>query len=99
MDPAGPYFENVDPIVRLDPTDAVFVDAIHSDSDPILNLGKLLGLYIIAGYCSTMGKLYNKISNMFITKFINIFCCECKVTVVIFGGFRHFWSIALWLTP
>ena len=42
MDPAGPYFENVDPMVRLDPTDAVFVDAIHSDSDPIVNLGKLL---------------------------------------------------------
>lgn len=42
LDPAGPYFENTDPKVRLDPTDAVYVDAIHSDGTANLLVG--LGL-------------------------------------------------------
>jgi pimeloyl-ACP methyl ester carboxylesterase len=42
LDPAGPYFENTDPLVRLDPTDAIYVDAIHSDGTANLALG--LGL-------------------------------------------------------
>lgn len=40
MDPAGPYFEDTDLMVRLDPTDAMFVDAIHTDTDPIYTIGK-----------------------------------------------------------
>ncbi|PAA86349.1 hypothetical protein BOX15_Mlig003920g3 [Macrostomum lignano] len=43
MDPAGPYFENTHPEVRLDPTDARFVDAIHTDGDSLLNSIKLQG--------------------------------------------------------
>ncbi|XP_071811294.1 pancreatic triacylglycerol lipase-like [Apostichopus japonicus] len=39
MDPAGPYFEDTDLVVRLDPTDAMFVDAIHTDTDPIYTIG------------------------------------------------------------
>ncbi|GFU09512.1 pancreatic triacylglycerol lipase [Nephila pilipes] len=31
LDPAGPYFQETDPEVRLDLTDASFVDIIHSD--------------------------------------------------------------------
>ncbi len=42
LDPAGPSYEFTPPIVRLDPTDAVFVDTIHSDGSANLKLG--LGL-------------------------------------------------------
>ncbi|GIY08140.1 pancreatic lipase-related protein 3 [Caerostris extrusa] len=34
MDPAGPYFTNVEAIVRLDRADALFVDAIHTNAAP-----------------------------------------------------------------
>ncbi|GBM52173.1 hypothetical protein AVEN_170763-1, partial [Araneus ventricosus] len=34
MDPAGPYFSNVEPVVRLDRADALFVDAIHTNAAP-----------------------------------------------------------------
>lgn len=39
LDPAGPYFENTDPVVRLDKSDAKFVDCIHSDGASTINLG------------------------------------------------------------
>ena len=48
LDPAGPYFEDTDIKVRLDPTDAVFVDTIHSDASPFLTVG--LGLKQALGH-------------------------------------------------
>ncbi|XP_033636726.1 pancreatic triacylglycerol lipase-like [Asterias rubens] len=39
LDPAGPGFEEVQPEVRLDPTDALFVDAIHTDAQHTLDFG------------------------------------------------------------
>ncbi|XP_060604009.1 inactive pancreatic lipase-related protein 1-like isoform X2 [Ruditapes philippinarum] len=39
LDPAGPLFTKTDPAVHLDPSDALFVDAIHSDGAPIEDAG------------------------------------------------------------
>ncbi|KAL4218199.1 Pancreatic lipase-related protein 2 [Mactra antiquata] len=39
LDPAGPMFSTTPPIVRLDPTDALFVDVIHSDAAPLDDAG------------------------------------------------------------
>lgn len=39
MDPAGPYFTGMPNFIRLDSGDAIFVDNIHTDSDPIYALG------------------------------------------------------------
>ncbi|KAK3612365.1 hypothetical protein CHS0354_011085 [Potamilus streckersoni] len=39
LDPAGPYFQYTDNVVQLDPTEANFVDVIHTDSKNIMVLG------------------------------------------------------------
>lgn len=39
MDPAEPLFGDTDPLVRLDPSDAKFVDIIHSDALPFSSGG------------------------------------------------------------
>lgn len=39
LDPAGPMFTGTHPDVRLDSTDAIFVDAIHSDGGPLSDAG------------------------------------------------------------
>ncbi|KAJ7383384.1 hypothetical protein OS493_028466 [Desmophyllum pertusum] len=43
LDPAGPLFSTTDPAVRLDPSDARFVDIIHTDADRF-------GLYQTSGH-------------------------------------------------
>lgn len=44
MDPAGPLFENYSEDVKLDPSDAKFVDVIHSDAVPLTQTGSSLTL-------------------------------------------------------
>ncbi|CAG5121725.1 unnamed protein product [Candidula unifasciata] len=39
LDPAGPYFRDTDPRVRLDETDAKFVDAMHTDVEQGFEIG------------------------------------------------------------
>ena len=39
LDPAEPHFSNTSPLVRLDPTDADFVTAIHTDCSPFISGG------------------------------------------------------------
>ncbi|NXN08869.1 LIPR3 protein, partial [Indicator maculatus] len=46
LDPAGPYFEGFSPEVRLDPSDAKFVDVIHTNAAHFPATGK----------CSSAGK-------------------------------------------
>lgn len=48
LDPAGPYFLNMPTKVRLDPSDAKFVDAWHTDADTILLLA--LGNVNVVGH-------------------------------------------------
>jgi len=40
LDPAGPYFEGTPAEVRLDPSDANFVDVIHSNAAHFPAVGK-----------------------------------------------------------
>ncbi|XP_032047125.1 pancreatic lipase-related protein 2-like [Aythya fuligula] len=48
LDPAGPYFEGTPPEVRLDPSDANFVDVIHSNAAHFPAIG--LGMYNATGH-------------------------------------------------
>ena len=39
LDPADPYFQNTESMIRLDSGDAQFVDVIHTNSGPFLSGG------------------------------------------------------------
>ena len=40
LDPAGPAFERYSANVRLDKSDATFVDVIHTDAEPLMETGR-----------------------------------------------------------
>ncbi|XP_037775131.1 pancreatic lipase-related protein 2-like [Penaeus monodon] len=44
LDPAEPYFNDTHPVTRLDPSDADFVDIIHTDDSPILGFPLSVGM-------------------------------------------------------
>ncbi|XP_041360272.1 inactive pancreatic lipase-related protein 1-like [Gigantopelta aegis] len=48
LDPAGPSFEGRPTSARLDSTDAIFVDVIHTDAEPLARLG--LGIKMASGH-------------------------------------------------
>lgn len=54
LDPAQPYFQGTPTEVRLDKTDADFVDVIHTDTAPTIpNLGEYAALlyWLFITYC------------------------------------------------
>lgn len=73
MDPAGPLFERYAEQVRLDPSDAKFVDVIHSDALPIEDAGKHLNDFVV--------KMAKQKQNVIIFSF---HFCE-KITFTIFS--------------
>lgn len=75
LDPAEPYFQGMGAHVRLDPTDANFVDIIHTDGKSILLLGKF-GFILCICYLS---RLILKLLCTYI-RYISIFF----ITIVVF---------------
>lgn len=51
MDPAGPSFEDTNPIIRVDPTDADFVDIMHTNGGNIVSAS--YGYTKACGYVSS----------------------------------------------
>ena len=48
LDPAEPHFDKTPKVVRLDASDAYYVDIIHTDAKPLLSMG--LGLWSACGH-------------------------------------------------
>jgi len=77
LDPAGPLFESQDPRVRLDATDANFVDVIHSNGEQLILGG--LGSWQPMGdvdYYPNGGKMQSGCSNIFVGAVSDIIWCK-----------------------
>lgn len=46
LDPAGLSFENSEPEARLNPTDAKYVEAIHTDQESLTALGNVIAYFL-----------------------------------------------------
>lgn len=67
LDPAGPLFESYSPSVRLDYTDARFVDVIHTNADSLLMGG--LGAFEPMGHVDFYpngGRMQKGCANLFV---------------------------------
>lgn len=51
LDPSTVYFEGADSAVRLDPSDALLVDVVHTDA----SYNELFGDHIGLGYTASLG--------------------------------------------
>jgi len=50
LDPAEPYFQNTETVVRLDPSDALFVDVIHTDGAAFYSTSHGFGMSQACGH-------------------------------------------------
>lgn len=82
LDPAGPLFESQHPKARLDSTDAVFVDVIHSNGENLILGG--LGSWQPMGHVDFYpngGRVQNGCSNLFVGAVTDFIWCECLETI------------------
>nr|CAD7435118.1 unnamed protein product [Timema monikensis] len=76
LDPAGPLFESQDPRARLDSTDAMFVDVIHSNGENLILGG--LGSWQPMGHVDFYpngGRMQKGCSNLFVGAVSDIIWC------------------------
>lgn len=59
LDPAEPLFSDTDAEVRLDRTDAQFVDVIHTDAQPLSSGGNSTSITIVSTVINTITQPYN----------------------------------------
>ena len=65
LDPAGFLFEKKDTKVRLDPSDAKFVDVIHTDGDSLSELGNsqiLVHVSFAAQHLTAVGSSLSRVT-------------------------------------
>lgn len=91
LDPAGPLFENYDPRVRLDSTDADLVDVIHSNGEKIYMGG--LGAWAPMGdidFYPNGGRMQKGCTNLFVGAVSDMIWC--KKWNLFFSHFCTIWS-------
>jgi hypothetical protein len=77
LDPAAPLFESQDPRARLDSTDAMFVDVIHSNGENLILGG--LGSWQPMGHVDFYpngGRMQKGCTNLFVGAVTDILWCK-----------------------
>ena len=91
LDPAGPLFEGYTSNVRLDKTDADFVDVIHSNGDSLIIGG--LGAWEPIGHVDFYpngGKAQRGCQNLLIGGLYDFIYCECSMRQDRFTSSVHY---------